>query len=156
MAGKLLRKSSFFITTIIVGLLVLIGAWFFYIQPQLPRPLGDRLEYIGKRDYGCNWLCDSRPGTTYLYATDLTPPELVDYFGKAQATQPISDVERWQNRGSAFSVELLNTEAAESFFIYFEAKPNQEVETDFGSVQLTKKYIVRVDYDYYNIAKDSL
>lgn len=157
MKPKSQRKKFLIIATIATGLALLVGSWF-YIQPRIPHPLGDKLQYIGKWDYGCSgfWLCDSRPGTTYIYATDLTPPELVDYFKRARAEDPEYQVEQWEDRGESFDVELVNTKSSEGFSIFFEARPDQEFKTDFGPTQLTKKYIVRIDSTDYNTAKDSL
>ena len=71
---------------IVVAVLILIciGISYFAYQAFKARPLGDsnKLQYIGKVDYGC-WVCDSMPASDYYYATDMTVDEMIGYFKKA-------------------------------------------------------------------------
>lgn len=150
------RNKILIALSIVIGIAILIGGWL-YIQPRIPHPLGDQLEYIGKRDYGCAgfWLCDSHPGTTYFYATDLTPPELATYFQKARATDPQFQIDRWQNRGESFHIDFINEGSTKRFTIYFYTNPSEQ-ETSTGVVQPNKKYVVSLDSDYYKTVLNSL
>ncbi len=58
--------------------------WFMHRNPQ-PADLGTQLEYVGKRDFGCQFplmffFCDGEPSTEYYFATDLDEQGLQNYF----------------------------------------------------------------------------
>src|SRR5919202_225124 len=88
------KISGTAIGLIAVGLIILgIAAWLtpWVHLDNTPKPLGDRLEYIGKFDYGCGGfigMCDSAPGAAYFYATDMKLEEVVGYFRGAEAKEP--------------------------------------------------------------------
>src|SRR5579862_4408543 len=66
-----------------IALAAFVWAWPYAILP--PKSLGSQLQYVGKQDEGCWWLiCDATPSTTYYFATDMTPEELVGYFRGAK------------------------------------------------------------------------
>lgn len=153
--SKSRRKKLSIIISIIVGGLAVVSIWFFYFQPRIPHPLGDQLEYIGKRDYGCNWLCDSPPSTTYFYTTDMTPPELADYFQNARATESQFQIERWQNRGQSFHIDFINEDSSERFTIYFYLDPSEQ-ETGIELTSHIKRYVISLNSNYYQVVKDSL
>ena len=78
------KKRTFFI-----GLVALIGgivlwAAIVYVY-QAPRDIGDKIEYLGQRDYGCapfplSFVCFSPPSTEYYFSTTLTQDELKTHF----------------------------------------------------------------------------
>jgi len=78
-------------------IVVLLSAWAIWLQ-IMPHPLGDKLEYVGKEDYG-SWLplSSTRPASIYYYATDMTPEEVEAYFRKAKPHHPI-DHSQWATR----------------------------------------------------------
>jgi hypothetical protein len=76
------KKAYVFAGISILIVLVISLAWWIYTT-TLTYPLGDKLEYVGKKDTGCYislTICDSRPSTTYYYATNLSQNELTRYF----------------------------------------------------------------------------
>jgi pimeloyl-ACP methyl ester carboxylesterase len=76
---KPLRSGLFVMLVACVLSALLFAAWKYYLRP--PQSLGAQLEYVGKSSYGCWWLaCDSTPGSTYYFATDMTADELSHYF----------------------------------------------------------------------------
>src|ERR671932_2317905 len=79
-SGTILGLSI--VGVILLGFILWITPWVWY--DNSPKPLGGRLEYVGKKHYGC-WLgfCDSNPGTTSYYATDMSLEEVKSYFKKA-------------------------------------------------------------------------
>lgn len=66
-----------------------MGICYFTYQLHRPYSLGDsdKLQYIGKVDYGCLLICDSEPASTYYYATDMNMNEVFAYFKKASVIQ---------------------------------------------------------------------
>ena len=71
------------VMTIITGiLLVAVATW--SISNVIPHPLGDKMEYLGKEDYGC-WVgfCDSQPASIYYYGTDMDTRGVTEYFKKS-------------------------------------------------------------------------
>ena len=149
---KSLRKKLSIIVFVISAIIVLAIGWF-YFQSRISYPLGDKLEYVGKQDYGCTWLCDSRPSTSYFYATDLTPPELAIYLQNAQATDAEFQIGRWQNRGESFHIDFINQTSSERFTLYFYTDP-PKIGTE--SIQTTKQYIVSLNSGSYKIVLDAL
>ena len=77
------KNSKKIILASIATVIFILISLFVYQNYLKTYPLGDndKLQYIGKVDYGC-WLCDSQPSSTYYYATDMTPEEIAGYFGK--------------------------------------------------------------------------
>ncbi len=78
------NKRFYLVLGVIATLLIGWWAW----GQFSPRPLGDRLEYVGREDYGCWIICDSAPASVFYYATDMTPEEVVAYFEKAVVELP--------------------------------------------------------------------
>ena len=39
---------------------------------KAPRDFNSEFKFAGKQDYGCFLLCDSMPGSTYFYATNIS------------------------------------------------------------------------------------
>jgi hypothetical protein len=68
--------------TLILISIILGLTLFFGVKAYLERPqdLGPGLEYIGKSNYGCWFVCDSTPASVYYFATDMTQDELKTYF----------------------------------------------------------------------------
>jgi hypothetical protein len=83
---KLLKPPHLILLTIAIFVIGVVG-WVVYVNKVVSYPLGDRLEYVGKRDFGCYGLCDSAPTSTYYYATDMTVEEVEGYFRGARLVQ---------------------------------------------------------------------
>jgi len=145
-----LRKKKIWLG-IIAGLAVILIGWWAWGQ-FAPRPLGDRLEYLGKRDYGCAWFCDSPPSTTYSYATDMTPPELLEYFPKAQMLDE-DDIDHWQDQGN-FRIHFFD-QNSNMFTISFRTDTAEHIR-NFNLKPTTRAYIVEIESNEYQFAKDSL
>ena len=100
----------------IIGLTVVLISWWAWGNFG-PNPLGDKLEYLGKKDYGCVWICDSQPGTMYYYETGMTPKEVTDYFKKA-SPQDTKELARWIEGGNySISLSLASLKDQKSFQI---------------------------------------
>jgi hypothetical protein len=132
----------------IVGLIVIgVIAW---LTPWVhldnsPKPLGDRLEYVGKFDYGCIG-CDAAPGAAYYYATDMKLEEVVGYFRGAKLI-------KLQVESKSTFVQLEN--GKEKFTFDYYTPKNQSQLGDF-EIRFRDKNMIDIDAKYYATAKDSL
>jgi len=135
----------------LAGILAISLSWWAWNE-FAPRLLDDKLEYIGEQDYGCVWFCDSRPGTTYFYATDLTPPELAAHLKSARATDPEFQIDRWQNRGQSFHIDFTSGNSSERFTLYFYTNP-PEIDT---LTHTTMQYVVSIGSSDYGAVLNSL
>jgi len=72
---------------ILVGILVLAaGVSLAWRYESKPTNLGPELQYVGGEAYGCIFGCDSSTGSTYYFATNLTPGQLAAYFRQADCS----------------------------------------------------------------------
>ncbi|HEU5122054.1 MAG TPA: hypothetical protein VFT59_04360 [Candidatus Saccharimonadales bacterium] len=139
------------IASVVIGVAALwlwLAPWVWYDNG--PKPLGEKMEYVGKRDYGC-WLgfCDSKPGATYYYATDMNVEEVVRYFGKAKLlrTSPADSFHR-------YSTLEFNTQKAD-----FEIKIYTDKSDESKHINIqepTKKYMISIPHFDYSVAKEAL
>lgn len=138
------KLSSEFVRTVkrhkilsVVGALVIIFLGWWAVISLAPHPLGDKLEYLGKKDYGC-WIgfCDSRPASTYYYGTDMSPEEMKNIFSARYS--PLENV--------AFKNARFTTADGEFMLTY---EPS-------GSFSTSKKYVVSIVNSQYVIAKKYL
>lgn len=111
----------------------------FSFLPAPTYPLGDKIEYIGKSDYGCWYGCDSRPGSSYYYATALSYDELVRSF-------PKSDSIDTSNKPNAFSISKANNH----FYIDINNDP-ATIPNDIKAK--TDDLIFSIDASNYELAK---
>ncbi|HMH70489.1 MAG TPA: hypothetical protein VK502_03740, partial [Candidatus Saccharimonadales bacterium] len=139
------------VMSVIVALLLGWWAWSYFG----PKPLGDRLEYIGRKDYGM-WLplTSVTPGSTYYYGTDMSVKEVGKYFKGAEMVDTTGTLPDAASYSSQY-LHYKNKNNSEKFLIvhYNDAqiiiKKNQLKNT-------TKKYILSVDSNDYGNTKDSL
>jgi hypothetical protein len=142
--------------TVVVAFICLVAAWFFpwvWHDPR-PKPLGDRLEYIGKFDTGCAGfpcLGGGPPSATYYYATDMSMEEVMGYFKGADAEEnPV--------RESEFTdIIFRSTSTKEGFVVYYhnDTYMDKEQQKQLGLKQ-TNKQVVSINASYYEIAQKSL
>lgn len=133
----------------VVGIVLIAIATIFYFQWQAeaPKPLGDQLEYIGKVDYGCIGFCDSLPGSTYYYTTEMELEGVIKYFNKARLYQPSAQ------EGTSIRVWLINEQQNKSFILNYD--------TNIASVKKhfnipINKHVVTLPKYSYDLARDSL
>lgn len=136
---------------IFLASVILIGICYFAYQHYKPYPLGDpdRLQYIGKDDYGCWLVCDSNPASTYYYATDMPIDQTIAYFKKATIVEDPRQV----GNEFLFGLGLTNGETTyTNLYInkteIYESKPFLK--------QTNKKHILLVSSFKYQALKDSL
>lgn len=150
-------KRFYLVLSTIVATLLLwaVGSW---VIGMMPKPLGDKLEYIGKSDYGCWYpLCDSRPASTYYYATEMKLDDVThSLFTRAKLLE--KPHESGITTGGGY---------AESYWLEFETRDGKEFTIDYyphpenafdsyGLAKTNKPSIISMDSKVYPIAKDSL
>lgn len=138
------RKKTWLV--IIAGILVIALGWWAWGQ-FAPRPLGDRLDYLGKTDSG-NWLgFDSFPSSTYYYETNMNADESVKYFTNATVVD-----EPGTSPSTSF---VLKAPSGETFRVTSYTKNVfEEKYTNLPKPQYN--YVLSIDDSKYNAAKDSL
>jgi hypothetical protein len=141
-------NKRFYIVLGVIGAL-LVGWWAW--EQFSPKPLGD-LEYVGQRHYGCWLICDEKPGATYSYATNLTPPGLSAYLKGAQDSKSI---EEWQNKGSTFTIKFISEKSGKPFTIYYYTNAQERIRL-FNLKQTQHKYLIDIDASDYDKAHESL
>lgn len=147
-----MKKVSFSkkaIATVSIFTLLALGFFIFYVYPNFifSKPLGDKLEYIGKTDYGCWLVCDANPGSTYYYATDMSVEEITDYF-KATTSSPLRAFD-------GMTDFVLKTKDGHSISIYYYT--DKEKVADKGiNKKVRKKAIISIPGFQYDAAKNSL
>jgi len=146
------KNSLRIILLSLVGVaMVLVIAWLLMVN--LARfPLGEKFEYVTKYDYGCHFICDSPPSSTYYYVTDLkTNEEIADYFTKAQLKNAQSE-----NFGKSITLRLESKHSAQpTLLIYIEELSNLPEQVK-RQLENTNKTIVSIDSNQYELAKDLL
>lgn len=81
--NKLINKKILWIS---VSFLLFIAITWVVFNSLRTYPLGDRLVYKEKKEYGCSVMfiiCDAEQHTDYIYATSMKPDEIASYFKKA-------------------------------------------------------------------------
>lgn len=142
----------------VVGLIILSIAfitfhpntWVWY--DKSPKPLGSKLEYIGKDDYGCRFgFCDSKPGSNYYYATDLNIDQIAPYFKHATLQEEPTA------QSDSTTIWLHNNSLNKGFTIYYfgERKIDSATLSQLGLTQTTK-HILKINASNYDMAKKSL
>lgn len=127
--------------------MVIILIWWAWGQ-FAPRPLGERLEYLGKRDHG-NWLgFDSFPYSTYFYGTDMDAKKSIEYFTKANLID-----EPGTSSSTSF---VLQSPSGETFRVNFYTKEAFEDKYNNSPPPRNSSYILSISDSKYNAARDSL
>lgn len=142
---KTLSKKVIAIICTIVLIILLPTSWFAYTAFS-PKPLGDKLEYIGKQDYGCIVFCDSRPGSVYYYATDMNIEQIEAYFNNAVVKRPSED------KMDYAWIWLKNKVSSQTFLLnYYNQEDSQKL-----THKREDKNIISITSEQYATALDSL
>lgn len=75
------KKLRTFQKILIIAVIIIAGVigWNVYDAVR-PRPLGQEMVYLGKKDYGNIFGFDSYPYSVYYFGTDLDETAMKDYF----------------------------------------------------------------------------
>ena len=140
------NSKTKYVLLAILGIVILLIGWWAWGQ-FAPKPLGDRLVYIGREDYGnFPFFSDSKPGVNYRYTTGMSIHETEKYFKNASLFKPTE-----QDSGN-LRVWLHSTKQNKEFIIYY-----YDSGAASGTLGIqTKQNIVVVPGTYYNLAKESL
>lgn len=139
------RKKKIWLA-VVAGLMVVVLGWWTWDQ-LAPRPLGDRLEYLGKEDYGNIIGFDSRPYSVYFYETDMDANEAVEYFTNTSVVEKPGT--------SASTSFTLKAASGETFRVNFYTK--DFFEEKYNTLPKPEhNYVLSVPSFKYDIAKGSL
>lgn len=123
------------VITAIICIIFSIVSWFI-ISSTLPHPLGDDMDYLGKRDFGALLLGADKPYSVYYYGTDIAPDDITGYFSGIVLDLPI------KNKGSYANV-WLSSNGKSLTVTYHKFSPG-------GIKSTNKKYLIAItnsDYD---------
>lgn len=130
------------ILTIILAISILLLVWWAFVN-LTPKPLGDKMEYLGKVDSGGGlFFRDYAPSSTYYYGTDMEPTELTGYFREAT----YAPIDNFARKHAFFT-----TTEKDFMFIYLDGYAKQSI-----PYTSNKKYIVSIQDSEYPIAKKHL
>ncbi|MDB5186901.1 MAG: hypothetical protein JWM07_373 [Candidatus Saccharibacteria bacterium] len=151
------RKKIYIIGTVVGASLLAILSWWAYTA-IVSYPLGEKLEYIGKKDTGCYInlvICDSNPSTTYYYATDLNQDQLVTYFHKASHLETQDSA---VTSSSGYTYDYITFRAPDTNSIIDISYYNDAnlIVRDMRLESTSKKHVISLDAKYYNTLQDSL
>jgi len=65
--------------SVVLTLVIALCLWWAWGQ-FAPHPLGEKMEYLGREDYGNILGFDSAPASIYYYGTDMNVDEIAKYF----------------------------------------------------------------------------
>ena len=122
------------ISTLALGTIAILVGWYMLTNPTA-YPLGDKMVYLGKKDYGNILGFDYYPYSVYYYGTDMDEEELAGYF-KSSLEHPIED------KGAYTDVYL--TRDGVDFFLTYKTS---------SGFKTSKKHTVSITDEQYVLAK---
>lgn len=125
-----------------------------YHSPDVEHPLGDRVEYVGKEDYGCTrgYCGDTGPGSTYYYATDMSVEQVIAYFKKAKKASVVREPSVTGSK-VFFGIRL---SSGETLYTYYYTDGTELYQSHAGLKQTSKPYFLEVPGSKYQALGDSL
>jgi hypothetical protein len=150
------RRILLAIIATCLGLVVFFGVKAYSERPQ---DLGSGLEYIGKSDYGCLFICDSAPASSYYFATDMNKEELTTYFKGAtfEASPATENGGGSSSDGSRYWDMYFETNANNDTGFYLTYYEDAVVRIDRYNLKRTdKSHVLSMPGSAYLTAKDSL
>lgn len=141
-------KYKHLITTITPLALIVIIISFFVFDSIRSRPLGEKVEYVGKQSFGSIFPpSSSLPYDVYYYDTNMSPEEIIAYFKKAQLTSAIKD----GGTVKSFTLKMANDETID---LIVHNKSSEDTEAILKNTD--KKYIFTVPSFKYDQLKASI
>lgn len=157
-----MKKVSFSkktMATVSIFTLLALGFFIFYVYPNFifSKPLGDKLEYIGKTDYGCWLACDANPGSTYYYATDMSVEKVADsLFTKATLKEKpqLGSTPMGNKEIQDFWIQLQGSHGQNLYITYYQDA--SELRHFLHLKDTSKPHVISIGSESYAIAKDML
>jgi hypothetical protein len=147
---KISKKQK--ILMAIAGVVIILVGWWSYLN-FMPHPLGDKLEYLGKKDFGGGlFFYDHRPYTVYYYGTDMTADEVVAYFKGATLNNP-TDLKANNAFELTFSLRSPDTDNPIYIEYYFDGK---EYSQTHNLKTAPKQHLITISEEDYDSARKSL
>ena len=137
------------ILTAIIGVLVILVGWWGYVQ-IMPHPLGERLEYLGRQNFG-GWFIER--SSEYYYGTNMTQEELKTSFKKAHYDSSVQDIVG--HSATYSSKDMLFNSNKGGFVITYYNDANAVIES-LHLPNSNKKHVISIIDSSYDIAKDAL
>jgi hypothetical protein len=151
---KLPKPPHLILLTIAIFVIGVVG-WVVYVNKVVSYPLGDGLEYIGATHSGTvPFISDSAPSSSYHYATDMTPPEVVQYFSKA-AVNDIGSLDANEDPSIPISFSLQAPTTNNPIYIYYYTLGKDRID-EFNLRASNKKHVIIIQDEDYEAAKSSL
>ncbi|HET8883846.1 MAG TPA: hypothetical protein VFM68_00040 [Candidatus Saccharimonadales bacterium] len=155
---SMLSKSKiiYLIIGSLITIIVAVGL-LTYMSSTRSYPLNNKLEYIGQRDYGCYIsfiICDSNPGVTLSYATNMNPEQLAAHFTNA-SLDPSFQINEWQNKGASFAMHFTSIKSKDLFTVHYHRDVQKRI-NDFDLKETNKTFVIDIDKKYYEAIKSSL
>ncbi len=136
----------------IAALIVALAGWWTYTN-LMPKPLGNELEYLGKKGYGCVLVCDSNPTNIYYYGTSLTPNEVAAYFKSAK----IENGERLNSHEDASIPITFSLKSPKNNIFYITYHTDSTIAAEErGTPKTHQPHVIEILDSQYQAAKDSL
>lgn len=138
----------------LVGLVVLVllalgGMWIWF--HNAPKPLGDRLEYIGKQDYGCWLVCDSPPSSNYFYTTNMTLDEITRSLSQTSRLH-VSEIMGGSNEYTFQNITLyLPHQVIITYYV-----DGEKAASYFGLKRGHKQHLIEIDSSDYEALRRML
>ncbi|MDX2776570.1 hypothetical protein PV379_04360 [Streptomyces caniscabiei] len=148
MFKKLIKKYP--TTSIVLAALLAFLSWWAWVNFS-PKPLGDKMEYLGKKDYGNIFGFDSKPYSVYYYGTDMDEGEIGQYFKDVSSPEEVS-----QELGDGYSAPILSFKSQKGNFTLVFYSNNLDAVMRNKSFTNTKKYLVSILDSDYPTALESL
>lgn len=122
-----------------------------------PKPLGEKMEYLGRQRSGPVFICWTECNVyTYYYATDMEYGEMLRYFPKAQPDTYDEIDELYRNPRKKTGDDVVFNASSHNNDIFWidyltpDELPNRKLKTT------NKKYTVSLEAKKYKIARRSL
>lgn len=142
------QKAKFWKFLPLISIPLIMLAFFLpsIIPDSRQYPLDDKIEYIGKTDYGCDFFCDSKPGSVYYYATNMIYEEVVGHFKNAFL------VDEPNTNASTIYFGMTNRDGKSVFITFYRDK--RKASSKINATD--KKYIFNIPDDSYETLKSFL
>ncbi|HEX6461734.1 MAG TPA: hypothetical protein VFZ58_00480 [Candidatus Saccharimonadales bacterium] len=147
---KRIRLSKKSVLILVFGIAILLGGWLAFTN-FAPRPLGDGLEYLGKKDFGDYLFGDSKPHSKYYYGTDVDIEEIRSHFPKAKlkSTDSYAYSAAYRTRFIVFSFN-------DQVFTISYYNSNKAIAEAMNIKETDKKYTISITSYDYEAAKKAL
>ena len=138
------------IITLLALIALVLTAWWAWVSFS-PKPLGDKLKYLGKEDYGNVFGFDSKPYSVYYYGTDMDERDIAHYFKDISTVKELA-----RESGDGYSAPIFSFQSSHGEFTLVHYSTNLDAVMRGRNFKNTKKYLVSIIDSDYSTALQSL